>query len=318
MDNHDPCQVAVALSATLAEGLGIVDVRPTAAYAAGHVRGSASFPLEELSIRTAELPPQTGSPIALVADEGDALAEALCFLRGDGAAASAGGKAAKAKGWAVRQVLPASPELWEEARRLGAVEQGELSRRLWSPSTHLPDLVPGLEDALPSDSRRALDLGCGRGRDAIWLASRGWSVVGVDNQPAFLKSMADFAAREGLATRVSPVLRDVRKQPIADLLEQPLALVNVSRFMSRALLDEVVAAMPPGCVLAVHHFGRDAVSLKSGRPIKGGDTDACGLSVGELAARYGEGSGGLEVLLDEEAETAEGRPLCSFAGRKRV
>ena len=83
--------------------------------------------------------------------------------------------------------------------------------------------------------------------------------------------------------------------------------------MSRALLDAVVAIMPVGCCLAVEHFGQDAPSLKSGKPIKGGKPDACGLARGELAARY---HGVLRVLLDEECETVEGRPLLSFLGEK--
>ena len=71
--------------------------------------------------------------------------------------------------------------------------------------------------------------------------------------------------------------------------------------------------MPPGCCLAVHHFGAEAPSLKSGRPIKGNSADARGLARGELAARY---HGVLRVLLDEETETVEGRQLFSFLGRK--
>ena len=103
------------------------------------------------------------------------------------------------------------------------------------------------------------------------------------------------------------------KARLRDLLAPPLQLVSVARFMSRALLDEVVAAMPAGCGLAVEHFGQGAPSLKSGKPIKGGNTDACGLALGELAARY---RGVLRVLLDEESETVEGRPLLSFLGQK--
>ena len=84
--------------------------------------------------------------------------------------------------------------------------------------------------------------------------------------------------------------------------------------MSRALLDEAVACMPVGCCLAVHHFGGDAPSLKSGKPIKGNNPDACGLTCrGELAARY---AGVLRVLLEEEDATVEGRQLFSFLGQK--
>lgn len=50
------------------------------------------------------------------------------------------------------------------------------AERLWSagPNRFLPDLVHGLPTG------RALDLACGEGRNAIWLAQNGWSIVGVD------------------------------------------------------------------------------------------------------------------------------------------
>jgi 2-polyprenyl-3-methyl-5-hydroxy-6-metoxy-1,4-benzoquinol methylase len=32
---------------------------------------------------------------------------------------------------------------------------------------------------------RALDLACGNGRNAIWLAEQGWDVTAVDQAPAF-------------------------------------------------------------------------------------------------------------------------------------
>jgi SAM-dependent methyltransferase len=48
--------------------------------------------------------------------------------------------------------------------------------RIWSgrPNRQLVDVA----EVLPPG--RALDVGCGEGSDAVWLASRGWDVLGVD------------------------------------------------------------------------------------------------------------------------------------------
>ena len=84
--------------------------------------------------------------------------------------------------------------------------------------------------------------------------------------------------------------------------------------MHRRLLDLVVARMPPGCALAVHHFLEGAVSLKSGRQIKPYDADMCSLQPGELAARYADVLP--EVLLHEESMSIDGRPVVSYVARK--
>lgn len=331
------------------------------AYAAGHLAGSSSFPLAELSSRASELPPATAAGLWVVA-EADELQPALAVLSpsepppttdGEPASAAAatvtittGGTAstaataaavataatsaagASAKGWRILGTLCASPALWEAAAAQGLLERGVTSRRLWSPSPHLPQVVALLEARHAADAAmgeaappRAVDLGCGKGRDAVYLAARGWHVVGVDNQGAFLRHALAFAARQGVRGRVETELLDLRVHRaecvprLRELLVPPLALVGVARFMSRALLDAVVEAMPVGSCLAVHHFGAGACSLKSGKPIKGGNPDARGLEPGELAARY---AGVLTVLLDEESATVEGRPLLSFLGRKQA
>ena len=55
-------------------------------------------------------------------------------------------------------------------------ERYQSSARIWSgnPNPQLVAEVGGLEPG------RALDVGCGEGADAIWLAERGWHVVATD------------------------------------------------------------------------------------------------------------------------------------------
>ncbi len=308
---------SAAAAASLASRLGLatqpvaalLDLRSADAFASEHLRGAASFPLSTLPHRTAELPPASASGgLRLLGESVAVLAEARRFLHEQGTSR-----------WAIIDELVASPELWQAARHLRLVSL-DPSRRLWAPSPHLPQLAPRLEAALPCHSARwrALDLGCGRGRDCLWLALRGWQVVGVDNQQAFLDHTAAFAAREGLPpSAVETTLLDLRRcerATLEALLAPPLALVVVARFMSRRLLSTVLEVMPTGCTLAVHHFRAGATSLKSCRAIKEADADACALAPGECLRRFGSPS--LELLMHEEGHSADGRPTVDWAVRK--
>jgi SAM-dependent methyltransferase len=59
-------------------------------------------------------------------------------------------------------------DFWDERYRSAA--------KVWSGNPN-PQLVAELQGRPPG---RALDVGCGEGADAIWLAGHGWSVVAVD------------------------------------------------------------------------------------------------------------------------------------------
>jgi len=65
---------------------------------------------------------------------------------------------------------------------------------LWSvePNIFLVDEVGTLPPG------RALDLACGEGRNAVWLAERGWDVIGVDFSKVALERAEELAKHRGV------------------------------------------------------------------------------------------------------------------------
>jgi 2-polyprenyl-3-methyl-5-hydroxy-6-metoxy-1,4-benzoquinol methylase len=101
---------------------------------------------------------------------------------------------------------------------------------------------------------RALDLACGEGRNAVWLAEQGWTVTGVDFSDVALAKARRLAARGGVDVRwVSADLRDHHPEShLYDLvllfyLQVPAA---ERRPIVRAAADGVA---PGGTLLLVAH-----------------------------------------------------------------
>ncbi|WP_338482963.1 class I SAM-dependent methyltransferase [Streptomyces sp. SCSIO 75703] len=73
------------------------------------------------------------------------------------------------------------------------------SGRVWSGRPN--DLL--VREAADLGPGTALDLGCGEGADAVWLASRGWRVTGVDISATALERAAAHAADAGVGERTA-------------------------------------------------------------------------------------------------------------------
>ncbi|MGC0365820.1 SAM-dependent methyltransferase [Rhodococcus sp. 27YEA15] len=61
------------------------------------------------------------------------------------------------------------------------------------------ELLVEYATALPDGA--ALDLACGEGRNALWLATRGWSVTGIDYSSVAIDKAAAIAARSPRSVR---------------------------------------------------------------------------------------------------------------------
>lgn len=82
---------------------------------------------------------------------------------------------------------------WENLYR----EHGDaLDRRAGDPNQRLVEVAEGLRPGI------ALDLGCGAGGDALWLAGRGWQVTAVDIAAAAVERVRAAAEVAGLGDHV--------------------------------------------------------------------------------------------------------------------
>lgn len=88
-------------------------------------------------------------------------------------------------------------EMWDERYRSRA--------RVWSGQPN-PQLIAEAADQRPGN---ALDLGCGEGADAIWLASRGWSVTALDVSAVALERAAAHAREAGQDANIEWVQQDL-------------------------------------------------------------------------------------------------------------
>jgi SAM-dependent methyltransferase len=70
-----------------------------------------------------------------------------------------------------------------------------LGQRRKNPRRTPPELASWLHEREPADAR-VVDIGCGRGTAARWLARRGRDVLGLDYAPTGYEFMTDWAARQ--------------------------------------------------------------------------------------------------------------------------
>lgn len=161
-----------------------------------------------------------------------------------------------------------------------------------------------VEVAQPVTPGRALDLGAGEGRNAIWLAERGWQVTAVDFSDVGLAKGRELAAARGVdAEWVHADVLDYEPQAqafdLVALLYLQLRFVDLAPVLRRA----AAAVAPGGTFLLVAH---DASNILHGH---GGPQNAEVLyDAQQAAAELGD-------LAVEEAGTRV-RPVQTDAGEK--
>ncbi|MDT0447675.1 SAM-dependent methyltransferase [Streptomyces hesseae] len=124
--------------------------------------------------------------------------------------------------------------------------------RVWSGRAN-PVLVDVVE---PLPAGTALDLGCGEGADAVWLARRGWRVTAADVSATALDRALGHAADAGVADRIDFQRHDLaRTLPDGsfDLVSAQFFQSNVELPRERILRAVAEKVAPGGLLLVVTH-----------------------------------------------------------------
>jgi tellurite methyltransferase len=155
---------------------------------------------------------------------------------------------------------------------------GEFHTSAWL-TAHTPKLEGGV----------ALDIACGVGQNAVWLAQQGLQVMGIDGSWIGLRRAQQTTKKLGIDERVLFAQADLDQfRPAPHSVD----FIVVMRFLSRDLYPSVEAALKPGGWLIMETFNLD---FRKVRP----DIDpAFLLNHGEWHDVFGK----LRVVAEEERE----------------
>ena len=124
--------------------------------------------------------------------------------------------------------------------------------RVWSGRAN--PVLMDVAGSLPAGT--ALDLGCGEGGDAIWLAQQGWRVIAVDVSATALSRASADAATAGVADRIDFQKHDLaRTFPTGafELVSAQYLHSPVEFPRDRVLRAAAHAVAPGGLLLIVDH-----------------------------------------------------------------
>lgn len=163
----------------------------------------------------------------------------------------------------------------------------------------------------PLPPGRALDLACGEGRNAIWLATLGWHAVGVDFSAVAVDRAGRLAAEAGVGDRARFVVGDATRGPLPEGSFEAVvvAYLQLPADQRRVALRRAAGAVAQDGTLMV--VGHDSANLAHGT---GGPRDPAVLFTPGDVLDDLAGFAGLDVVRAESVR----RPVSTPDGERHA
>ncbi|MEZ5454456.1 MAG: methyltransferase domain-containing protein [Thiothrix sp.] len=271
--------------------LPLIDCRSAADYQRSHIVGATSIPAAEMPQRMHELP-KTSQPLT------------LC---GDVASLHAAHEFLTRKGYQVAAQTEWTAQLISELQGQGRLVAGMDSLPLWRAAPLIERFVTDIAPAYHGVPGKGLDIGCGSGRDLVYLASHGWEMTGIDYMEAALQRAQALAATRQVSIRTECRDLETGTDPFVDYAAASFDLICVARYLHRPLFPWIKRLLKPGGIVIYQTFMQGCETTEIGRPRNPNFL----LRAGELAEHFA----GAEILLDEVETLADGRPVSAFICR---
>jgi SAM-dependent methyltransferase len=126
---------------------------------------------------------------------------------------------------------------WDERYRSGERAAEDLD------ATPTPLLMETAKRLTPG---KALDLACGTGRNALWLAEQGWSVTAVDGSLAAVEILRDRAVERGVTLHTQVADLEKREYQIDP---SSWDLIAICYYLQRDLFEPAKQGVAPGGIL---------------------------------------------------------------------
>lgn len=262
--------------------LPIIDLRSASEYQAGHWVGSTHLSWPQLQFSLNQLP---AAPACLQLTGSDSqLNQASEFL--------------ETKGYQVVKTINSQALQTLMEKIPGLVHFGQESQILWKATPLLTEFI----QQQPTTEMHVLDMGCGGGRDAIFLAMQGHHVTAIDNKKQVIQRAESFA--ENYQLQIDWRCCDLNHPNC--LPEQSFDLIVTVRYLNRTLFDWIKKHLKPGGFVLFQTFVEGVEKFDSPK------NPNFILKKGELAQTFSE----FEKIVDRIELLSDRRPVASFIARR--
>ncbi|NVJ60569.1 MAG: methyltransferase domain-containing protein [Gammaproteobacteria bacterium] len=268
-------------------GKPIFDCRDNDVYCVKHIKRSVNIPAHALYMRMQEFPDKTQSFIVIA----DAKTKPkVCEFFQE-------------RNLALECILD-----WEQIDSISELsyEKGSSNHFYWRPSKFIDEFIENELSLTFPDGACVLDLACGSGRDATYLALKGHQVYGVDYSTTALTRAQLTSHYHGVDLALEEINLESSSVDLPDSFPRSFDAIVVCRYLHRPLFPIIKNWLSKGGLIAYQTFMQGAEQFGSPK------NPNFLLKTGELASTFQ----GFSVLRDEIHYLDDGRPISAFIAKK--